>query len=135
MSRHVPEDFWQVIAEDGKNHHKAADMFHLIVELVVREQCVPFVEEESPQRFPFFRARADCVKTLEVVFYVEVYQVIFHRERVALFFRNWRNLASELHPFHESIPIATRSGSRNLAGRVACDENTGECPHPVLRDG
>ena len=53
-------------------------MFHLIVELVVREQCVPFVEEESPQRFPFFRAWADCVKTLEVVFYVEVYQVIFH---------------------------------------------------------
>ena len=23
-----------------------------------------------------------------------------------------------LHSFHESIPIATRSGSRNLAGRV-----------------
>lgn len=67
-------------------------MFHLIVELVVREQCVPFVEEESPQRFPFFRARADCVKTLEVVFYVEVYQVIFHRERVGAVFQELEKL-------------------------------------------
>ena len=40
-----------------------------------------------------------------------------------------------LHSFHESIPIVMHNGSRNLAGRVVCDENTGECPHPVLRDG
>ena len=41
---------------------------------------MPLVEKKSPQRFPFFGTRADYIKTLEVVFYVEVYQVIFHGE-------------------------------------------------------
>ena len=78
---------------------------------------MPLVEKKSPQRFPFFGTRADYIKTLEVVFYVEVYQVIFHGEGVCAVFQELKKLCVRcfIH-FMKVFPLRCITGVEILQG-------------------
>lgn len=72
---------------------------------------MPFVEKESTQSFPFLGTRADNGKTLEIIFHVQVYQVIFHGKGISAVLQKLEKLGiGRFIHFVEIFPLRCITG-------------------------